>query len=109
MTAGSSAHDAVAGAAHRLDALDARGDLHVDLAARTLPAAAVARRARLALHVAGTLARRAGLVEVERERPVRAAEGFLERDLDARLHVLATTGSTRPEQVLRVEARAAPA
>src|SRR5438552_18353995 len=69
----------------------------------------MASRARLALHVAGALAGRAGLVKVERERPVRAAEGFLERDLDARLHVLTATGPARREQVLRVEARAAPA
>src|SRR5207245_4466445 len=99
---------ALAGDAHPLAALDACRDLHIDLAARPLPAPAVAGRARLALDVAGAVTARAGLVVVERERSARAAEGFLERDLDVRLHILATTGAAGPEQVLRVDAHAPP-
>src|SRR5207249_11117594 len=82
VAAGPDALGALAGDADPLVALDARRDLDVDLPARALPARAVAGRARLALDVAGAPAGRAWLVEVERERPARAVEGFLERGLD---------------------------
>src|SRR3990172_8823531 len=67
----------------------ARRDPHVHLAPRALPAAPAARPARPALDVAGALAGRARLLEVERERPARAGERLLERDLDGGLDVRA--------------------
>src|SRR5882762_2488769 len=111
VAAASRAAAALTGHAHFLPRAHAGGNPHVDLAARALPARAVAGRARLAADVATALARGARLVELERERLARSAERLLQRELDARLHVLAassarTTADAAAEQVL--EAAPAP-
>src|SRR5207245_9090987 len=89
VAAAAGAAAALAGHPHFLPRAHAGGNPHVDLAARALPARAVAGRARLAADVAAAVARGARLVELERKRLARSAERLLQRDLDARLHVLA--------------------
>src|SRR5262249_5962089 len=71
------------------------GNLHLELPLRTLPAAAVTRRARLAVHVARAVAGGAGFLALEAEGLAGAVEGFLQRDLDARPHVV-TAAATCP-------------
>src|SRR5207302_212645 len=104
VAAGSRTTGALAGDPHLLATLDARRDLHVDLPARVLPAPAVAGRARLPLDVAGALAGRTRLVEVEGERPARSAKGLFERDFDVGLHVIAAPGPARAEDAPGVSA-----
>src|SRR5712692_1263829 len=99
---------ALARDAHALAAPDAGGNLHVHLAPRPLPAVSVTRGARLALDVAAAVTGRARLVEVEREGAARASERLLERDLDRRLHVLASAWPPGAEPLPGVEAGAAP-
>ncbi len=76
--------------------LHAGGDLHVEVTAGPLPAAAVARRAGAAVDVAGAAAGGARLVELEREGLPGAVKGLLERDLDRGLHVLAAPSRRAP-------------
>src|SRR5207248_9855585 len=86
---------ALAGHAHLLAAADACRDLDVHRAARPLPAAAVARRTRLAADIAGAVAGRAGLVHLELEALARTAVGLLERDRHAGLDVVAAGAAPR--------------
>src|SRR5436853_184488 len=86
---------ALAADAHALAGADARGDLHVELSPRWLPAAAAARGARLAVDVARAVAGRTRLVGRYRERLPRAVVRVLEADLDVRLDVLATRPRAR--------------
>src|SRR5438270_12128 len=99
-------------AEHLQTAAHAGRDPDVDLVAPALPAGAMARRAGLAADVAGAVAGRARLLDLQLERLAGAAEGFLERDRDVRLNVLAAAGAGRAtaeaaEEVLEVHGAAA--
>src|SRR5262245_47579247 len=108
---------AFAGDPNPLARANTRRDLHVERARHAVPAAAVARRARLSVHVAGAVAGRTRLVELHREALQCSGVRLLERDLDGGLHVLAAnrapapaarTETAAPQQVLDVETTAAP-
>src|SRR2546422_30918 len=100
---------AFAGHPHLLARAHAGRDAHVDVAARALPARAVTRRTRLAANVAAAVAGGAGLVQLERERLARAVERLVQRDLDARLDVLAAPPTPGPRAAAAEEGFAAAA
>src|SRR5213594_2093526 len=100
---------AFAGHPHLLARAHAGRDAHVDVAARALPARAVTRRTRLAADVAAAVAGGAGLVQLERERLARAVERLVQRDLDARLDVLAAPPTPGPHAAAAEEVFAAAA
>src|SRR5215470_15001559 len=62
----------------------ARRDLYVEVASRLRPARAVTLRTRVAIDVSRPPARRAGLVQLERERFAGPVECLLEREVDRR-------------------------
>src|SRR5213594_3380590 len=104
---------ALAGHAHALSRLHTGRDLHVELPPRPLPAAASARHARLAAHVAGAVTGGAGLVHLQGEGFAGAGERFLQGDLDAGLDILAARArvaaaeaAATTEQVLEIHATA---
>src|SRR2546422_3173427 len=103
---------ALAGYAHALARADAGGDLDVELAARALPAAALAGRAGLAADVARALTGGAGLVHLERQRLACPLERLVEGDLHGGLDVLARSagaaGAESAEEILGVAAAACP-
>src|SRR2546426_547636 len=103
---------ALAGYAHALARADAGGGLDVELAARALPAAALAGRAGLAADVARALTGGAGLVHLERQRLACPLERLVEGDLHGGLDVLARSagaaGAESAEEILGVAAAACP-
>src|SRR5438093_4681707 len=99
---------ALAGHAHALAAAHAGRDLHVDVAPGALPAAAAARRARLAADVARAAARRAGLLHLELECLARAAVRFLERDRHVGLDVVTARAAAEPAGEILEPAAAEP-
>src|SRR5712692_7149927 len=104
IAAGVGAAAALARHPHALAGPHPGGNLHLELSLGALPAAAVARRAWLAVDVARALAGGAGLLALEAEALARAVERFVERDLDAGLDVVATAPSAArapPEQVFQ--------
>src|SRR5262245_9252007 len=104
---------ALAGHAHALPRLHAGRNLHIELPPSSLPAGAATGRARLAADVAGAMTGRAGLFHLEGECLARTGEGFFQRDLDARLDVIAAAArlpapeaATAAEQILEIDAAA---
>ena len=93
IAAGVGAAAALARHSHALAGPHPGGDLHLELPLGALPAAAVARRARFTVDVARAVAGGAGLLALEAEALARAVEGFVERDLDAGLDVVASAPS----------------
>src|SRR5262249_60532235 len=67
----------------------ARRDLHLEVASTLRPARAVTLRTRVAIDVSRPPARRAGLVQLERDRLANPAERLLEREVDRGLDVAA--------------------
>src|SRR5262249_18000691 len=99
---------AFTGDAYALVAFHTGRNLHVDLAAYRLRAAAPARRARPPLDVAGAGAGGARLLEVQGERLACALKRLVERDLETGLHITAAGAPAAAlEEVLEPDALAA--
>src|SRR5262245_8673161 len=84
----------------------ARRDLHVEVASPLRPARAVTLRTRVAIDVSRPPARRAGLVQLERDRLANPTERLLEREVDRRLDVAARARRETARTPLRAAAAA---